>query len=111
MLAFLSLIVAQGLYTFSDTLKKLIFNDKAFSFSTLTSYAFLVTLAVAAVGFIFQMYALSKMDLSRTIITMGVLAVIFSSVAGLMFLDEQLQWWNWLGVAFAASAIVLVNVR
>lgn len=111
MLAFLSLIVAQGLYTVSDTMKKLLFNEKAFSFGTLTSYAFLVTMGIALTGFLFQMFALSKMELSRTIITMGVLAVVFSAVAGMMFLDEQLNWWNWMGVGLAASAIVLVNMR
>lgn len=111
MIAFLSLVVAQALYTASDTWKKVIFGESGFSFGTLVSPAFLATLAVAAVGFLFQMYALSKVDLSRTIITMGVLAVIFSAGAGVWYLRETLEWWNWVGVGLAVGAIVLVNIK
>ena len=111
MLAFASIFVAQILYTASDTWKKVIFGDKGFSFQTLISPIFLVTLAIALVGFLFQMYALSKMELSRTIITMGVLAVIFSASAGAWFLKENFEWWNLLGIGFAVVAIVLVNIK
>lgn len=111
MLAFLSLIAAQALYTASDTWKKVIFGERGWGLETLLSPVFLATLVVAAVGFLFQMYALSKVELSRTIITMGVLAVIFSAGAGVWYLRETLQWWNWVGVGFAALAIVLVNVK
>lgn len=111
MFAFFTLIAAQALYTASDTWKKVIFNERAFSLGTLTSPAFLGTLLIAGAGFLFQMYALSKVELSRTIITMGVLAVAFSAAAGVLFLGERLEWWNWAGVALALAAIVLVNIR
>lgn len=111
MLAFLSLVVAQAIYTTSDTWRKVIFGEVGFGFKTLTSPVFIATVAVTVVGFLFQMYALSKMDLSRTIITLGTLAVVFSAFAGVLFLRETLEWWNWAGVGLAIGAIVLVNVR
>lgn len=110
-LAFLSLIVAQAIYTSADTWRKMIFGDAGFGLKVLTSPVFIATVAITVIGFLFQMYALSKIELSRTIITLGILAVVFSAAAGVFFLGERLQWWNWVGVALAAGAIVLVNVR
>lgn len=110
-MASLSLVLAQLLYTISDTWKKVVFNDAGFSVKTLTSPVFLATLVIAAIGFLCQMYALSKIELSRTIVTLGMLAVVFSAVAGVLYLKEHLNAWNWAGVALAVVAIVLVNVR
>lgn len=109
--ALISLVVAQALYTSSDTWKKIIFNDNPFSVQTLLSPPFLMTFAIALAGFMFQMYALSKVDLSRTIITMGILAVVFSAGAGVWYLKETMEWWNWAGVGLAMGAIVLVNIK
>lgn len=110
-MAFLSVIIAQFLYTFSDTWKKVIFNARGFSASTLIHPAFIMTLIIAALGFLFQMYALSKIELSKTIVLMGMLAVIFSTVAGVGYLKEQLNTWNWIGLGFALVAIVLINIK
>ncbi|KPJ85469.1 hypothetical protein AMJ57_02965 [Parcubacteria bacterium SG8_24] len=111
MFEFLSLVLAQALYTTADTWKKFIFAAKGFSVPAFVNWAFFATLVISLVGFFFQMYALSRIELSRTIISMGVMAVIFSAAAGALFLKEQLHWWNLLGVAFAVSAIILVNLR
>jgi drug/metabolite transporter (DMT)-like permease len=110
-MAILSVVIAQFLYTLSDTWKKVVFNNAGFSVKTLTSPVFLLTLVIAAVGFAFQMYALSKIELSRTIVMLGMLAVVFSAVAGVFYLKEHLNAWNWAGVALALVAIVLVNVK
>jgi drug/metabolite transporter (DMT)-like permease len=110
-MAYLSVVVAQLLYTMSDTWKKAILNASGFSAATLVKPAFLLTLLVAGIGFLFQMHALSKIDLSRTIVFMGMLAVIFSSAAGIIFFKEQLNHWNVLGLGFAVAAIILVNIK
>lgn len=110
-MAYISVVVAQLLYTLSDTWKKAILNASGFSAQTLVKPAFLLTLLVAGVGFLFQMHALSKIDLSRTIVFMGMLAVIFSSAAGVIFFREQLNVWNVIGLGFAVTAIILVNIR
>jgi len=78
-MSIISVVIAQLLYTVSDTWKKVIFNAGGFSAATLLKPAFLMAMALAFIGFLFQMYALSKIELSRTIIMLGMLAVIFSS--------------------------------
>ncbi|MEA3248815.1 MAG: EamA family transporter [Patescibacteria group bacterium] len=110
-MAYLSIVVAQFLYTMSDTWKKAILNASGFSAATLVKPVFLLAILVAGVGFLFQMHALSKIDLSRTIVFMGMLAVIFSSAAGVIFFREQLNTWNVIGLTFAVVAIILVNIK
>lgn len=110
-MAYISVVIAQLLYTISDTWKKAIFNAQGFSFATLIKPAFILTMVVAFVGFLFQMYALSKIELWRTIVILGMLAVIFSSAAGVLYLKEHLNAWNFVGLAFALLAIVLVNLK
>ncbi len=108
---YLAVIAAQFLYTMSDTWKKVIFNDRGFSLKILIHPIFLVTMIIAFVGFLFQMYALSKIELSKTIVFMGMLAVVFSTVAGVFYLKEELNTWNMAGILLALIAIVLVNVK
>ena len=110
-MAIISVIIAQLLYTVSDTWKKVIFNAGGFNAGTLLKPAFLMAMALAFVGFLFQMYALSKIELSRTIIILGMLAVVFSSAAGIFYLKEHLNTWNYVGIGFALAAIVLVNLK
>lgn len=110
-MSYLSVVVAQLLYTLSDTWKKAIMNASGFSAATLVKPAFLLALLVAGIGFLFQMHALSKIDLSRTIVFMGMLAVIFSSAAGVIFFREQLNVWNVIGLVLAVTAIMLVNIK
>lgn len=108
---YLSVVLAQLLYTSSDTMKKIILDAQGFSASLLLRPAFILTLLIAAVGFILQMYALSKVELSRTIIMMGMLAVIFSALAGGLFLGEKFNTWNIFGIVFALLAIAMINIR
>jgi drug/metabolite transporter (DMT)-like permease len=110
-MAYISIIIAQALYTISDTWKKVIFNAGGFKIATLLRPAFILALLLAGVGFAFQLYALSKLELSRTIVILGMLAVIFSSAAGVFYLKEHLNVWNVLGVVLAVLAIFLVNFK
>jgi drug/metabolite transporter (DMT)-like permease len=110
-MSYLALIAAQLLYTVSDTWKKLILGEAGFSAATLVKPIFLVATSIALIGFVFQMYALSKMDLSRTIVGLGMLAVLFSTAAGVFFFKEQLNGWNYLGLGMALVAILLVNLK
>jgi drug/metabolite transporter (DMT)-like permease len=111
MLAYLSLILAQAFYTASDTWKKIVFGAHGFTPAAFVKPVFLAALVVAAVGFLFQMHALARLDLSRTIVTMGMLAIVFSTAAGAVFFKESLSAWNYLGLAFALAAVWLVNVK
>lgn len=109
MLAYLSLFIAQALYTSSDVWKKIILGDIGFSFATFIRPTFIAAMIFGAIGFAFQMHALSKLELSRAIITMTVMAIVFSAAAGALVFKDQLSLLNYAGVALAVAAVVLVN--
>lgn len=109
MSALAAVLLAQAFFVASATMQKFTLNERGFSFATLVSPKLLVSLLPAAAGFALLMYGLSKGDLSRTIILLGVSGAAFSAVAGMHFFNDQLQWWNWLGVGLAVLAIALVN--
>jgi threonine/homoserine efflux transporter RhtA len=102
--AFLTVIIAQFFYTCADILQKKVLGGHGFSAQTLLSLGFLVTLLVSGTGFVFQMYAMSKMELSKTIILLGVCGVLFAAVAGIIVFHDRLSLKNWVGVACAVAA-------
>ena len=110
-MAYIALVVAQLIYTSADLWRKTIFNAQQFSLSTLTKPLFLLTVVVTLAAFVIQMYALSKIDLSRMAVVLGMLAVIFSVGAGVIVLKESFNVWNLLGVFCAMAAIFLIHVR
>lgn len=110
-MGYLTVVIAQALYSASDAWKKTLLNDGGFNAHTLFKPAFIAAMAVSVVAFLFQMHALSKLDLSRTIITMGLLAVLFSVAIGVFRFHERFTPLNLLGVVFACVAIVLVHLR
>lgn len=111
MSAFIAVIVAQVFYTCADVLQKKVLGGAGFSARTLLSLPFLATLLVSGTGFVFQMYAMSKMELSRTIILLGVCGVLLAAVAGIVVFHDKLTVRNWIGVAFAVTAIILIRSK
>lgn len=106
----LAILVAQIFYTCADVLQKKALGA-GFSVRTLLMPAFLATLLVSGTGFLFQMYALSKMELSRTIILLGVFGVVLAAAAGLIVFHDKLSLKNYIGIAFAIAAIILVRSK
>lgn len=111
MLGFLAILVAQLFYTVADVFQKKALGNLGFSFRTFIHPAFAFTFLISMTGFVFQMYGLSKMELSRAIITLGVASVVMASIAGIVVFHDKFSWWNWLGVVFAIAAIVLVKLK
>ncbi len=111
MLAFLGIFLAQAFYTVADVLQKLVLGGHGFSAKTLLSPRFLATFFVSGTGFVFQMYALSKLDLSKTITLLSTLGVVLAVAAGIIYFHDKLNAWNYLGVGFAVVAIVLVHMK
>jgi multidrug transporter EmrE-like cation transporter len=107
----LVVLVAQVFYTLADILQKKVLGGQGFSVHTLLSVGFLATLLVSGTGFVFQMLALSKMELSRTIILLGVFGAVMAAAAGMLVFHDKLSIKNWIGVAFAIIAIVLVRSK
>ena len=103
--------IAQLIYSSSDLFKKIVLNKVGFGWHLLWNAAFIGASAVALIGFAVQMLALSRYDLSRTIILLGVFAVLISSILGVVFLHEKLSPINYLGLGFAVLAIILVQMK
>lgn len=109
--AILAILVAQAFYTCADVLQKKVLGGAGFSARTLLSFAFLSTLLVSGTGFVFQMFAMSKMELSRTIILLGVFGVVLAAAAGVLVFHDKLSVKNYVGIAFAIAAIILVRSK
>lgn len=107
----LLIFAAQLIYSLSDLGKKIILNKAGYGWNLLTNIPFLVISAAAVLGFALQMYALSRYDLSRTIILLGVFAVLISTLLGVLVLHEKLSPVNYLGLGFAVLAIILVQLK
>ena len=107
----LAILIAQILYTIADVFQKKVLGTGGFNIRTLASPAFLVTFLISGSGFFFQMFALSKMDLSRTIILLGVFGVVMAAAAGILVFHDKFAWYNYLGVVLAVAAIVLVRIK
>lgn len=105
------IFIAQLIYSVSDLGKKIVMNKVGFGAHLLLNVPFLAITAAAILGFVVQMFALSKYDLSRTIILLGVFAVLISTVLGVVFLHEKLSPLNYLGLSFAVLAIILVQLK
>ena len=107
----LAILIGQVFYTVADVLQKKVLGGLGFSAQTLLNPKFLATLLVSGTGFVFQMYALSKLELSKTIILLGVFGVVLAAAAGVLVFQDKLSIKNYLGIAFALVAIVLVRSK
>lgn len=105
------IFLAQMFYSVSDLLKKMAFRDLEFSPALLTNPRFVGVSLIAVFGALIQLYVLSRYDLSRTAIFLGIFALILSSLLGVLVLHEKLSPLNWLGVGLAVVAIALVNAK
>lgn len=105
------IFIAQLIYSTSDLFQKIIFNKVGFGIHLLKNIPFLAALLLAISGFVLQRLALSRYDLSRTIILFGVFAAVFSVLFGVIFLREKFIPLNYLGLGFAVLAIVLVQLK
>lgn len=111
MLGFITVFIAQVFYTIADVLQKKVLGGAGFSARTLLSLPFLATLLVSGTGFVFQMHALSKLDLSKTVILLSVFGVVLAAIAGVVVFHDKLHWYNQVGIVFAVAAIVLVRMK
>lgn len=108
---FVLLFLAQLIYSLSDLGKKIVLQRVHFGWHLLWNTPFLALSIAAIAGFALQMFVLSRYELSKTIITLGVLAVLIQTALGLFVLHERLSAMNLVGVIFALAAIVLLQVK
>lgn len=105
------LFLAQLVYSLSDLGKKIVLQKVGFGWQLVGNIPFLAISAAAVFGFALQMFVLSRYELSKTTITLGVLAVLISALLGVLVLHERLTPQNILGVLFAVAAIVLLQLK
>ena len=105
------IFITQLIYSLSDLGKKIIFGKAEFGWNLLTNWQFLLVTAAGGLGFLTQMYVLKHYDLSRTIILLGIFAVVLSALFGALVLHEKLTPLNIFGILLAIFAIILVQVK
>ena len=109
--AILAIFFAQSLYTVADIWQKVVLGGHGFSFKTLSSLRFLLSFLISGTAFTLQMYALSKLELSWTIILLSSFGVVLAAVGGVLYFKDQLSLKNYVGIAFAIAAIWLVHSK
>lgn len=105
------LILTQAIYSLSDLGKKVYAEKLGFGFGLLKNIPFLLVLIVPAIALALQIYVLSRYELSKTMITLGVLNVVFATLLGVGVLKEKLSLANYLGIVFAILAVILLNIK
>lgn len=105
------LIFTQALYSLSDLGKRIYGAEIGFNIGLLKSVPFMASIIVPFAALMIQVYVLTRYELSRTMITLGVLNVVFATVLGVLVLKERLTMLNYVGVICAIAAIILINVK
>lgn len=105
------LFITQTIYSLSDLAKKVYGSQTGFSWAMLQNIPFLLALIIPALGLGIQIYVLTKYELSKTMITLGVLNVLFASILGVVFLKEKLTSLNMVGIVCAVIAVALLNIK
>ena len=109
----LALIVffAQLCYTLGDVMRKVVLGKLGLTFKIAGSGVFWLAFVVSGLGFLIQLYAFSRYELSRTVIFLGVFAVIMSTVVGVLYLKERLNVYTYIGIGFAVMAIIFTHIE
>lgn len=105
------LVITQAMYSLSDLGKKVYGTEVGFNVGLLKHVPFMIAMIVPFIALMIQVYVLTRYELSRTMITLGVLNVLFASGLGVMVLKEKLSTLNYLGIVFAVLAVILVNIK
>jgi len=104
-------IIAQAAYSASDVMRKLIMHGRPFDFGLLRSVPFLFSFVIAIAGFVLQLYVLRNFELSKTIIILATTAIILSALLGMIFFNEKISIYGWIGVVLAVAAIVFTHIK
>ncbi len=107
----LLLFLVQATYSLSDLGKKIYVEEIGWNWSLLKSVPFLGVMIVPFVALALQVYVLSRYPLSKTMITLGVLNIVFATGLGVMVLKEKLTTLNYVGVVCAVLAVILLNIK
>jgi multidrug transporter EmrE-like cation transporter len=103
------IILAQTLYSAADVARKAILHGQDFDLNLLKSLPLWLTMALSSVAFVIQLYVMKHYDLSRTITILASCAIVFSVALGVLFFKEKFSLINYLGVALAVVAVMLVH--
>jgi hypothetical protein len=94
----LLLAVAQLMYSISDLVQKVSMQKMGFSFALLKHPPFILTWILTFAALITQIYVLSRYELSKTMITIGVFHAMFATILGVYFLKEKVTALNGVGI-------------
>lgn len=107
----LLIFLAQLIYSTADLGQRVTALKYGYGWHLLTKPLFLLILVIPGIGLALQIFVLSRYEVSRTITLLGIFAVIITPLLGVFLLKEKFSAVNWMGVAFAVIAIVLVSSK
>ena len=81
----------------------------AFTISQVLAGWFVAFLLIRLVAALAELFVLTRVDLGQTVALAGVFGLVTANVFGYLFLKETLHPLNYLGIAFAIVAIVLLS--
>lgn len=105
------LALAQAMYSISDLVQKLTLQKTGFSWTLLMNPKFMGTWLLTGFALATQIYVLSRYELSKTMITIGIFHAVFATILGVWFLKEKVSMLNGIGISFAILALILVNIK
>lgn len=103
------ILCVQFIYSLSDLGKKIALGSHGFQWTVLKNPLFIIGILAPIIGLVLQIYVFSKYELARSIIILGMFAIIFATILGVLVLKERFTFWNYIGVVFAILAIILVK--
>ena len=105
------LFIVQATYSLSDLGKKMYVEKIGWDWALLKSLPFIIVMVVPFIALALQVYVLSRYELSKTMIMLGVLNIVFATGLGVMVLKEKLTTLNYIGIVCAVLAVILLNIK
>lgn len=105
------LLLAQVLFSIGDLLARYKMSRFGFHKANLLSLWFSFYIVSHFAATMMQLYVFSTVELGRVITLLAVSGIVFSNVAGLLFLHEVLTVYSYAGVVLAIVAFIFLALN
>lgn len=103
------IFVSQILFAIGSLLARSYTRDRPFTVHYVLAGWFIVYLLIRLFATLAELFVLTRVNLGQTVALAGVCGLVTANLFGVLFLREVLTPLNYLGIAFAVVAIVLLS--